>query len=176
MSEKKMQRTERKAFDYVKKDYVRTRSMPAAWYLSSYTFKFNVTHMQPYLKKLKEKKLVANRCSGCNRIFFPPRQVCGECLLIPDRWVDVRETANVSTYAIAYIKNPETGETEEKPMVIVQHDGTHTSYLTQLAPDVDVKDTYINMPIKVHWNEERTGGLMDIEYYDKMEDNAKDIE
>jgi hypothetical protein len=32
------------------------------------------------------------------------------------------------------------------------------------------------MPIKAHWKEERSGGLMDIEYYDKLEDDAEDIE
>ena len=176
MSEKKIQRTERKALDYIKKDYKRTRTMPGSWYLSSYKFKFNITHMQPFLKKLKEKKLIANRCSGCNRIFFPPRQVCGACLLKPDRWVDIRETANVSTYAIAFIKNPDTGEIEEQPMVLVQHDGADTNSIAELAPDIDMKSTYINMPIKVHWREERIGGLMDIEYYDKIEDDAEDID
>ena len=56
MSEKKLQRTERKSLDYIKKDYIRTRTMPGAWYLSSYKFKFDITHMQPFLKKLKDKK------------------------------------------------------------------------------------------------------------------------
>jgi len=176
MSEKKMQRTERKTLAYIKKDYVKTRTMPASWYLSSYKFKFNITHMQPFLKKLKEKKLVANRCSGCNRIFYPPRFVCGACLLKPDRWVDIRQTANVSTYAIAFIKNPDTGETEEKPMVLLQHDGADTCFIAELNPNIETKGTYINMPIKAHWREERTGGLMDIEYYDKIEDDAEDID
>jgi len=32
------------------------------------------------------------------------------------------------------------------------------------------------MPVRVHWTENPTGGLMDIEYYDVLEDDAKDIE
>ena len=32
------------------------------------------------------------------------------------------------------------------------------------------------MPIKVHWAENVKGGLMDIEYYDPIEDDAKDLE
>jgi hypothetical protein len=31
------------------------------------------------------------------------------------------------------------------------------------------------MPVKVHWSENRTGGLMDIEYYDVLEDDAEDM-
>ena len=176
MSEKKTyQKTEKKALEYVKKEYIKTRTLPGAWYLSSYTYKFDITHMQPFLKKLKDKKLIGNRCSGCNRIFFPPRLVCGQCLVKPDRWVDIRETANVATYAIAYLKNPDTSEVEEKPMVLVQHDGANTCCIAQMAPNVNVKDMYINMPLKVHWKDERTGGLMDIEYYDVIEDASKDL-
>jgi uncharacterized OB-fold protein len=167
--------TQRKSLEYIKKDYVKTRTMPGSWYLSSYIYKFNITHMQPFLNKLKEKKLIANQCSGCNRVFFPPRLVCGQCLVKPDRWVDIRDTAQVATYAIAYLKNPETGEIEEKPMVLIRHDGADTCSIAQMNPNVDVKDTYIGMPIKAHWKEVASGGLMDIEYYDLIEDDAKDL-
>lgn len=168
--------TQRKSLDYVKKEYVRTRTMPGSWYLSSYKYKFNITHMQPYLEKLKEKKLVGLECSGCNRVFYPPRLVCGKCLAKPDRWVDLRETGRVATYTIIYIKNPETGEIEEKPVVLVQQDGSDTVNIAQLNPEINYKDTYIGMPIKVHWTENPSGGLMDIEYYDLVEDDAKDLE
>ena len=100
-------RTQRKSLDYEKKSYIRTRTMPGNWYLTSYNFKFNLTHMKPFLDKLKQKKLVGLKCPGCNRVFFPPRLVCGKCLIKPDQWVDLRETGQVSTFAIAYLKeNP----------------------------------------------------------------------
>jgi len=168
--------TQRKSLDYVKKEYVRTRTMPGSWYLTSYKFKFNITHIKPFLEKLKNKKLVANQCSGCNRIFYPPRFVCGKCLLKPDKWVDIRDTAKVSTFAIAYLKDPETGEIQERPMVLVHHDGSDTSSVAEINPELKVKDTYVGMPIKVRWKEETTGGLMDIEYYDLVEDDSKDME
>jgi len=168
--------TQRKSLEYIKKDYVRTRTMPGNWYLSSYKYKFNITHIQPFLDKLKEKKLIANQCSGCNRVFYPPRFVCGKCLLKPDKWVDIRDTAKVATFAIAFLKNPETGDVEERPMILVNHDGSDTTSIAELNPKLEVKDTYVGMPIKVHWKEETTGGIMDIEYYDLMEDDAKDIE
>ncbi len=167
--------TQRKSLDYVKKEYVRTRTMPASWYLNSYSYKFNTTHMQPFLKKLGQKKLVGNQCPGCNRIFYPPRLVCGQCFIKPDRWVDVRDTARVATYAIAFLKDPETGKVREAPMVLVHHDGTDTVTIAELHPDIDVKDTYIGMPIKVHWSDEPKGSLIDIEYYDPIEDDAKDL-
>ena len=169
-------RTQRKSLDYVKKDYVKTRTMPGNWYLSSYTYKFNLTHMQPFLKKLKEKKLVGLKCPGCNRVFFPPRLVCGQCLIIPNQWVDLRETGEVSSFTIAYLKDPGTGKVQEKPMVLIRQDGADTVYMVELNPEVDYKDTYIGMPVKVHWSEDLKGSLADIEYYDLVEDNARDLD
>lgn len=168
--------TRRKSISYVKKEYVRTRTMRANWYLASYKYKFNITHMKPFLDKLKEKKLIGLQCSSCNRVFFPPRLVCGNCFVKPDRWVDLRETAQVSTFTVAYIKDPETMELLEKPVVLVRHDGADTVQISQLNPEIDFKDTYIGMPLKVHWSENPVGGLMDIEYYDVIDDDSENLE
>ena len=168
-------RTSRKSMDYIKEEYIKTRTMPANWYLTSYEFKFNITHMQPFLEKLKQKKLVGLQCSSCNRIYFPPRQICGKCLVKPDRWVDLRETGRVASFTITYLKDPETGKIIERPIVCAQLDGADTSYPSQLNPDIEFKDTYIGMPIKVHWAENLQGGLMDIEYFDAVEDDSEDL-
>jgi len=169
-------RTQRKSLDYVKKEYPRTRTMPGSWYLSSYKFKFNITHFQPFLKKLKERKLVGLQCSSCNRVFFPPRFVCGKCLVKPDRWVDLRETGRVASFTITYVKDLETGDILEKPVVLVVQDGADTTYMIELNPKIDFKDTYIGMPVKVHWSDSPNGNLSDLEYYDLVEDDAKDLD
>lgn len=168
--------TQRKSLEYVKKEHIRTRQLPGSWYLASYKYKFNITYMQPFLEKLKQKKLVGLECSGCNRVFFPPRYVCGSCLTKPDRWVDLRDTARVASYTITYIKDPETGQVLERPVVLIRQDGSDTTHIVQLNPKVDFKDTYIGMPVKAHWTENPKGGLMDIEYYDVIEDKGKDLE
>ena len=167
--------TQRKSLAYVKKDYIRTRTMPGSWYLSSYKFKFNITHIQPFLDKLKEKKLVGLQCSSCNSVFFPPKFVCGKCLVKPDRWVDLRDTGRVASFTVAYLKDPETGDIIEKPIVLVRQDGADTTYMIELNSEIDYKDTYIGMPVKVHWSENLNGNLSDLEYYDLVEDDAKDL-
>jgi uncharacterized OB-fold protein len=167
--------TQRKSLDYIKKEYKITRTMPGSWYLSNYRYKYNMTHLKTFLDKLKAKKLVGLKCPGCNRVFYPPRFVCGKCLIKPDRWVDLRETGSVSTFAISYLKDPDTGEIQEKPIVLIQLDGADTSSITQLNPKVDFKDTNIGMPTKTHWTENPTGGLMDIEYHDLLKDDSEDL-
>ncbi|MFX1390935.1 MAG: Zn-ribbon domain-containing OB-fold protein [Promethearchaeota archaeon] len=169
-------RTLRKSMNYIKKDYVRTRTVPGSWYLSNYKYKFNITHFKPFLDKLKEKKVIGLQCSSCNRVFFPPRIVCGKCMVKPDRWVDLRETGRVASFTITYLKDPETGEVLERPIVLIQQDGSDTTFTAELSPEIDYKDTYIGMPVKIHWADELTGGLMDIVYYDLVEDDSKDLE
>ncbi len=132
--------------------------------------------MQPFLEKLKEKKLVGLQCSGCNRVFFPPRLVCGKCFVKPDRWVDIRDTGRVATFTVSYLKDPDSGVVVEKPVILIQHDGTDTVIITELHPEVDFKEVYIGMPIKVHWKENPQGNISDIEYYDLVDDHSKDME
>jgi len=164
-----------KKLDYERKEYDVTRTMPANWYLSSYKFKYDFDHFQPFFEKLKEKKLVGLQCRSCNTVSFPPRLVCGKCLVKPDLWVDVRETAQVSTFSITYEKNPQTGEIEEKPVVCIRHDGSDTSFLAQLSPEVDFKDTYVGMPVKVKWLDEPQGNVGDLAYYEPIDDHSKDL-
>ena len=164
-----------KKLEYERKDYDKTRTMPGNWYLSSYQFRYNIEHFQPWFDKLKEKKLVGLQCRSCNRVFFPPKLVCGHCFVKPDLWVDVRETAQVATYSITYEKNKETGEVVEKPVVCIRHDGTDTAFLGTLSPDIDFKDAYVGMPLKVKWVDEPQGNIGDMEYYEVLEDDAESI-
>jgi len=165
-----------KMLDYEKKEYVKTRTMPGSWYLSSYKYKYNFSHFKPFFEKLKEKKLVGLQCSSCNEVSFPPKLVCGRCLVKPDRWVDIRETAQVATFSITYEKNPQTGETEEKPVVAIRHDGADTMFLGVIDPSTNFHDVYVGMPLKVKWVENPQGNMNDIDYYEVISDKAKKME
>ena len=94
----------------------------------------------------------------------------------PDRWVDLRETGRVASFTITYVKDLETGDILEKPVVLVVQDGADTTYMIELNPKIDFKDTYIGMPVKVHWSDSPNGNLSDLEYYDLVEDDAKDLD
>lgn len=164
-----------KKLEYERKNYDMTRTMPANWYLSSYKFRYDFTHFQPFFEKLKERKLVGNQCRSCNTVYFPPKLVCGKCLINPDRWVDLRETAQVATFSITYEKDPETGELVEKPVCAIRQDGSDTTMLAQIREDVNFKDVYVGMPLRVVWAKEPVADISAIEYYEPIEDKAKDM-
>ncbi|MFX1254272.1 MAG: Zn-ribbon domain-containing OB-fold protein [Promethearchaeota archaeon] len=161
--------------EYIKKEYEQTRQMPGNWYLSSYRYKFNITQFKPFLSALKEKKLIGLKCRSCNTVSFPPKLVCGKCLVRPDQWVPLRETGTVATFTINYIKN-EKGEVTSFPVVAVRQDGADTTYLIELNPNIKFEDVYVGMPLKVKWKDKTEGKLSDIEYYESVEDSTKKME
>jgi len=160
--------------DYIKKEYDKTRSIPAKWYLTSYKYKYDLRYFDPFLEKLKERKLIGIQCQGCNTVSFPPKLVCGKCLRKPEKWVQLRETGEVATYTMAYHKDEE-GNTIAKPIVAVRVDGSDTLHIVELSPEIKFEDVYVGMPVKIHWADETTGGFEDIAYFDPIEDSTKDL-
>ncbi len=165
-----------KKLDYIKKEYDRTRRMPGKWFLSSYNYKFNVTHIKYFFEMLKQKKLVGLKCRGCNTVYFPPKLVCGRCLTIPDKWVPLRETGVVASFTATYDKDEKTSELVPFPIVAVRQDGSDTLYIIELNPLIKFQDVYVGMPVKVKWKDVTEGNLGDLEYYDRLEDPTEHVE
>lgn len=165
-----------KKLTYKKKQYDLTRRMPATWNLGSYKYKFNFTHMKPFLDALKQKKVIGLMCRACNRVTFPPQRICGNCLVKMDKWVPLRDTGVVATFTQAYVKDKATGTVEVVPIVAVRQDGSDSTYLVQLSEDIKFEDVYVGMPVKIKWKEKPTGSLKDIEYYELMDDITKEMD
>lgn len=89
---------------------------------------------------------------------------------MPDQWVTLPDTASVSTASASFRINPDTGEKEVSPVIVVRQDGSDSVWLQNLPANFDFFKVYIGMPLKVHWTEEKQGLWSDIEYYDVVED------
>jgi len=159
---------------YEKNEYVKTRTMHGSWYLSSYRYKFNLSRTKVFLKGLKEGNILGLKCRSCNTVSFPPRLVCGRCLVKPDQWVTLPETASVATGSATYEADDENRE-HPFPVVAVRQDGADTVWVHNLPDDYDFHDIYIGMPLKAIWAEERKGLWMDIDHYVPIEDPAHEI-
>ena len=77
---------------------------------------------------------------------------------------------------ITYEKNPITGETDEKPVCAIRQDGSDTTMLAQISEDVDFKDVYIGMPLRVVWSEEPIDNMSAIDHYEPIDDDSKDMQ
>ena len=160
--------------DYIKNRYEKTRTMHGSWYLSSYRYKFNLSRTKVFLKGLKEGKIFGLKCRSCNTVSFPPRLICGRCLVKPDQWVLLPETASVATGSATYEEDDKERE-RPFPVLAVRQDGSDTVWVHNPPDDYDFNDIYIGMPLKVAWAEERKGLWMDIDHYEPLPDPANEI-
>ncbi|MGH2726802.1 MAG: Zn-ribbon domain-containing OB-fold protein, partial [Actinomycetota bacterium] len=56
-----------------------------------------------YLEGLKQGKILARVCHGCERTLVPPRMFCEQCFRPTDEWAEVKDTGTVNTFSLAYV-------------------------------------------------------------------------
>ena len=68
-------------------------AVPYSWWVGEVGSRF--------LRSLRdEKKILGNRCSGCGRVFVPPRKNCGRCFIPIDEWTTLGDEGTVETYTV----------------------------------------------------------------------------
>jgi len=133
--------------------------------------------MGKFLKGLKEKKILANKCRECGKLQLPPKEICGDCRVRCEEFVEVGPRGNVRMMDLTLFASPDplTGETRETPYgtVFILLDGckgneTFTHYIRpdqmdRIEMGWNEKKGTIVRPV---WAEERTGHVYDIKYFE----------
>ena len=75
-------------------------------------------HGSRFLQELRDnRRFMAVKCPACQKVYIPPRRVCGACFVEMDEFVEVGPTGSIGTFTIlryAFI-DPETGERKPVP-------------------------------------------------------------
>ncbi len=133
--------------------------------------------MGKFLNGLKEKKILANKCPECGRMQVPPREICAECRVRCEEFVEVGPKGNVRLLDTAYYASPDplTGETRETPygLCYMLLDGCkgqevfahfiRDDQLDRIEMGWNEKKGTIVRPV---WAEERIGKVTDIKYFE----------
>lgn len=137
--------------------------------------------MGTFLQGLKEKKILAIKCPKCGRLQAPPREVCAPCRVRNEEWVEIGPKGETRMMEYCYYASPDplTGETRETPYgaVGVLLDGCREEevFWHQLRPDqlddvqmgIVINDRVVRgTRLRPVWNENRTGGVFDIKYFE----------
>lgn len=126
--------------------------------------------MGKFLNAFKEKKILANKCPKCGRLQLPPREVCAECVVRADQWVEVGPEGILTLYDITYYASPDplTGESRETPYISAHFllDGCkgHETLWHELNPD-DIDKCKKGARVRPVWAKERKGAITDIKYF-----------
>ena len=59
--------------------------------------------VEQFFRFLKEKKLMAAKCSQCGATYLPPRPVCSSCYSKELEWVQLKPAGKLATYTVIHI-------------------------------------------------------------------------
>lgn len=122
-----------------------------------------------FLTELRDhKKLLGIRCPKCQKVYVPPRQVCGPCFQRMKELVELSNKGTVAAFTIIRFSfiDPETGITRPVPYGygFIRLDGCDNSlqHFINIENESKVK---IGAKVQAVFSEKRNGNLMDIKYF-----------
>jgi uncharacterized OB-fold protein len=121
-----------------------------------------------FLAGLREGRVLARECRGCDRVLVPPRMFCEQCFRPTDRWVEVEDTGRVNTFSICWVSwDMQPLSVPELPAVL-EIDGASPGigFMHKLG-EVDPDAVHVGLEVEAVWKPEakREGSILDIEYF-----------
>lgn len=126
-------------------------------------------HGSLFLQALKkEKKFLGIRCPKCNKVYVPPRRVCGPCFAEMNEFIEVGPEGAIGTFTIlryAFI-DPETGDQKPVPYGygFIRLDGADTLFQHYIDID-DASGIKIGARVRPVFAEKRKGSIRDVLYF-----------
>ncbi len=122
-----------------------------------------------FFQELKDHgRLVGIRCSQCERVYIPPRPVCGICYAETRDWVPVSNEGvlvGATVVRLPFI-DPMTGEQRPVPygMGIIRLDGAATA-MYHFVDETDDAKLKVGRRVKARIRANREGNMRDIECF-----------
>ncbi len=106
-----------------------------------------------FLEKMKEGKIVGQRCPSCSNVYMPPRGCCAKCGVVTEEEVELPSTGVIQSFTIVHLPIP--GSPIEPPIISanIVLDGADISFL-HLVSEVDLEKVDIGMRVEAVWKPE----------------------
>lgn len=121
-----------------------------------------------FARALRERRVLGRRCPSCERVYLPPRPLCGDCRVRLSDWVEVGPQGTVETATVVHlpITDPVSGASRPGPyaMGLVRLDGAATTLNHYLASD----RVGTGARVRPVWRERRTGTMGDIACFEEV--------
>src|SRR5205807_534896 len=121
-----------------------------------------------FLDELKEGRIVARKCSQCERMLVPPRMYGEQCYSPTDESVHVRDTGTVNTFSISHVGTDARRLKTPILVAVVDIDGASPGMgILHNLGEVEPSKITIGMKVQAVWKrpEEREGAITDIRYF-----------
>ena len=134
----------------------------------------------PYFGRLFDEmqtsgRILGIRCTSCQGVLLPPRELCDICFVKTGTWVDVADSGVLQAFSIIHLKF--VGQTREPPYVYaeIMLDGAATKIIHVLdGVDVETAPKWLKPGVRVKavWKTELKGSLSDISHFELIGPHA----
>ena len=121
-----------------------------------------------FLAELKEGRLIARKCTKCERVLVPPRMYCEKDFRPTDEWVYVKDTGTINTYSISHVGTDARRLKTPILVAVIDIDGASPGMgILHNLGEIDPSKIKIGMRVKAVWkpSSERLGSILDIRYF-----------
>ena len=128
------------------------------------------TEATHYLQILRdEMAFEGTHCPSCDRVYLPPRPVCGICYVKCDGWVRVGPEGTITgaTVVEAPFIDPITGKQRPVPygFAFILLDGASTN-IFHFVDEVDHTKLLVGMRVRPRFKSERIGSITDVDGFE----------
>lgn len=117
-----------------------------------------------YREIQKNRRIMATRCSRCNRVIMPPRGICGRCFCRTAEWVEVGKEGKLTSFTTVHYSEPIHPVEAPFHYGLILLDGADTAFVHIIA-EAQEKDLHIGMRVEAVFNDEPKGNILDIKYF-----------
>jgi uncharacterized OB-fold protein len=102
-----------------------------------------------YWREIPQRyRMEAGKCTGCGKVFFPPRLVCDKCKAREFEQVTLPEEGEVVSHTV--IRTPPAGFDDEAPYAIAVVKLGEVQILTQMV-DCDFEEIKIGSKVRIEF-------------------------
>ncbi len=115
-----------------------------------------------YWREIPQRyRLEAAKCTGCEKVFFPPRRVCPGCKGRSFETVQLAGTGKIATYTVIHV--PASQFADEAPFAIGVIEMDEGARITSQIVDCDPATLEIGQPVRIEFRkvqEEGKAGIL----------------
>lgn len=130
-----------------------------------YSWSVGETGSRFFTELRDHKKIWGTKCPDCGRVFLPPRNNCGHCMVKIKEWVELEPKGTLITYTVVRYESPVLPKTGGPVMYgLIKLDGADTSLL-HLLGEVKPEEIQSGMRVEAVFSEQANGNIHDIAYF-----------
>jgi uncharacterized OB-fold protein len=117
----------------------------------------SVTKVNDFIDYLEQGKVMGTRCKNCEKVYFPPRADCYNCLTREVEWFEVKGVGKLITYS--KLKYAPVGFENDLPYCIAVLDYGDYKVFGRISSEIPEEEIQLGMEMKTEANELPNGQL-----------------